>query len=367
MRITFVIHSLAPGGAERVASNMANYWARNGCQITLLTLKGETEPPFYELHPAVALHPLGLPGKSDNLFKELGNNWYRLSAVRNAIRASRPDVVISFMDLTNVLVLLAAVGLRIPTIVTEHSDPHMHLIGKGWDLLRSFSYRWARRLVVLNQSVLDYFSPAVRKRGRVIPNAVVLPDSLGSATQPAVTRRNRLILAMGRLSREKGFDLLLEAFAQVVLAHPDWSLEIWGEGPLRADLEASRDELGLRERVAFLGLSRQPFEKMMQAELFVLSSRYEGFSMVLCEAMACGLPVISFDCPSGPRGIVRDGIDGILVPAADVIALAAALDRLMGDDAERRRLAERAPEVVVRFGEAAVMQTWDELLREVVP
>jgi glycosyltransferase involved in cell wall biosynthesis len=144
---------------------------------------------------------------------------------------------------------------------------------------------------------------------------------------------------MGRLHPQKGFDLLLEAFSRIKDQYPDWSLTILGDGPLREQIESLRDELGLKGRVHLPGAVKNPHQVLKQAELFVLSSRREGFSLALLDAMSYGLPVVAFDCRSGPREIIRDGVDGVLVPPEDVGAMAEALGRLMSDESERNRLA----------------------------
>jgi glycosyltransferase involved in cell wall biosynthesis len=170
-----------------------------------------------------------------------------------------------------------------------------------------------------------------------------------------------LITAMGRLTYQKGFDLLLQAFKKIADAHPHWQLMILGEGALRKDLERQRDELGLTKRVRFSGLVDNPFPILQGSSLFVMASRYEGFPCALLEAMACGLPVVYTDCPSGPSEIIREGIDGLLVPNGDVAALGNAMDRLMSDAGERQRLAARAPEVLERFGSDKIISQWESL------
>jgi len=189
-----------------------------------------------------------------------------------------------------------------------------------------------------------------------IPNAV--PDIPLGPGDPAAHR----IVAAGRLVDQKGFDMLIEAFAAVTAGHPDWTLEIYGKGYRRERLEAWIVAAGLERVVHLRGATDRLGERMRDASTFVLSSRNEGFPIVLLEAMAAGLAVVSFDCPTGPSEILSDGSSGLLVPAEDVTALAAALDRVMDDEALRRRLAAAAPAAVRRYSTEAIGRRWDELL-----
>lgn len=364
MRVTLVIYSLGSGGAERIISIMANYWAHEGWEVTILTLENGKEPPFFQLHPQVMHSSLGLAAKSSGKLNGLQNNITRAIGLRKAIIASKPQVVISFMDMTNIITLLATIGLRLPVIVTEHNDPYQRKISAFWSTLRQLAYIRASKLIVLHKTALNYFLPSIRKRGQVLFNPVVLPMEGDEETGPSRDEHSKVVIAMGRLVEQKGFDMLLHAFAKIAAKHPDWSLEVWGDGPLRGNLEKLRDQLGIEKNVNFPGKTKSPLQKMKQADLFVLSSRYEGFPTVLCEAMACGLPVVSFDCPTGPDEIIRDGTDGILVPPGNIDALANAMDLLMSDEKHRCRISSHAPEVLERFGLKKTMDIWNDLLTQ---
>ena len=359
MRITCVSSYLWGGGAERVLCILASGWAQQGHEITILTFQNPGART-YPLHPLVKVHHLGLMGKSGNLLSGLSRNISRFWILRRAIRDSEPDIIVSFLDQTNVLTLLATRGLRKPVIVTEHSDPSHYDIGPLWDWLRGRLYPYTDLLVCPTGAALAKFQTMIKVPGTAIPDPISIPDN------PTLGQRNvagdeHKLIAMGRLVPEKGFDLLLQAFSRIATRHRDWSLTIIGYGPLRSELERQTHALDLADRVHFAGEVTDPFSILCAADLFVFSSRFEGFGMALAEAMACGLPAVSFDCPSGPSEIIRHGVDGILVPPEDVSALAAALDRLMSDPKERLRLAARALEVRARFSPDKILSQWQDV------
>lgn len=367
MKILLIISSLSSGGAERVMSIMANYWTKNGIIIELLTLDS-TDSDFYELDPSVLRLGLAVSKESSNPWQAINNNINRLKKLRAAIKSSTPDVVISFMDKMNVLTLLATRGLGLKIIIMEHTNPESHHISFAWRALRRLSYRYADLLGVLTERARPWAQTLIRKGAVfVMPNPI--RDYRGDAQMEKSLRdfvgapaQARVIVSMGRLSFEKGFDMLIKAFAKAHESMPELWLVIFGEGRDRDTLQRLVGELALSGRVCFPGRVSFPIPLLKQSDLFVMSSRYEGFPMALCEAMACGLPVISFDCPTGPGEIIRNGVDGILVPPEDINALSKAIVRLIGDEVERKAMASRAPEILERFSEERVMAEWDKLL-----
>jgi len=359
MKITLVIASLGCGGAERVAATIANEWAVCGEQVSIVTFEEKDKAPFYGLKPSVKLVNLECNRPGSGIFAKFSFNLKKIKLLRRALIGSSPDVVISFMGQTNVSSILASFKTGIPVIITEHIDNRMYSFGAVWDVLMRLLYPFAAALVAVSRGVLESFPAYIRKNGTVIYNPITVVPPEPSVREE---RTERKLIGMGRLTGQKGFDLFLKAFAIVSEKNPAWNVEIWGEGECRTELEALKKKLGLEGRVNFPGLTAAPYKQFRESDIFVLSSRYEGLGIVLCEAMSQGLPAISFACPSGPAEIIRDGVDGILVAPEDIKALGEAMDRLMNDDAARKRMALRARKVAERFGTAAIIPRWNELI-----
>ena len=360
-RLTFSIHQLSAGGAERVLTLLANELCKKGWSVTVLTFDSGSEPAFFKLHSDVQHWPLSLKREQGGWWKAIKVHFLRPWVLRKAIRKSGPDAVLAFIDQMNILTLMATIGLKIPVIVSERSHPAFN-ISKLCSLLRQVVYKRSARLVLQTRDACDFFSSSIPKR--IIPNPVLVPEY----SEPALKSEtnSKTLMAMGGLREVKGFDLLLRAFAPLCNKFPDWVLEIWGEGVQRKTLESLRDELGLRERVRFPGLTKEHHQTMSQVDIFVLSSRSEGFPNVLGEAMACGLPVVSFDCRSGPSELIQDGVNGLLVPPESIQELSSSLERLMASAELRKSLGEQAQKITEIYSLDKIVQSWEELIAEVV-
>lgn len=363
MHIFIVTSSLEAGGSERVLSSMANYWVQHGHAVTLVTLTSPATD-WYPLDGRVTRIGLDLCSDSNTLWQALSANVRRIGGLRRAVRASQADMIISFLTSTNVLTLIARIWLDVPVVISERIDPRMHRIGRVWQGLRRALYRKADALVVQTNAVSKWAKRLARPDAvRVIPNPVAV-EAPHLPPRSTHSSRTRTVVAMGRLSKQKGFDLLLQAFAQCVCTRSGWCLEIMGDGAERAKLEALAGTLGITDQVHFHGRVSNPSTILIRADLFVLSSRYEGFPNALLEAMACGVAVVATDCPSGPRDIIRDGIDGLLVPVENVDALSDAMGALMDNPEQRVNLGRRAREISDRFSVHTIMAMWESLVQE---
>lgn len=358
-----VIHSLSSGGAERVAVDMCDYWLRQGVRVTLVT-QSSPDTDVYPVPDGVDRRALGMAGASGGTLAGLVANARRVWALRRLIRKLRPDVVLGMMTTASVLSVGAAQRLPCRVIATEHTHPPSQALSPMWEKLRRWAYPRAHAVVALTSGTAAWLEEHVPgAQVSVIPNSVRWPMERSEPVLPPPERgQRRRLLAVGRLHPHKGFDILLRAFAQLADHFCDWDLVILGEGDSREDLQNQVEALNLADRVTMPGRVGNLSDWYADSDLYVLSSRVEGLSNTLIEAMASGLPAVAFDCETGPREIVRSGIDGVLVEQVeDEDALAAHLAELMAKPELRETLARRAIDVRDRFSTARVMALWSQL------
>jgi glycosyltransferase involved in cell wall biosynthesis len=345
-RIAFFLSDLDAGGAQRTIANLVNALPpdRFAAELVVARTSGAAREWL----------------QTDRRLVDLGCAQTRgaLLPLRRYLAAARPDVLFATMVDANIVAALAArLSAQRPRLILRESNPHrargdigwLRRLGIGWaygqaDAVVALSHGVGRELIedygLDPARVVTIHNPvdiaAWRRRAQAARQA---PWGSFGAGAP-------VLVAVGRLIRQKGFDLLLRALAK---CRSNARLVIVGEGPERAALNALAQELGIADRVLFAGFVADPAPYYAHGDIFVLPSRWEGFGHVIVEAMACGLPVIAFDCPYGPADILGSGEGGMLVPPEDVDALAAAIDRLLDSPAERARLTAGAGHVAERF------------------
>jgi glycosyltransferase involved in cell wall biosynthesis len=368
-----LMHAYGMGGTIRTTFNLADGLAARH-PVELVSVLRSREEPFFAFPAAATVSTLDdvrdaprVLGRLPSLLIHPEDFAYPHCSLRTdlalvrRIRAIRSGVLVTTRPAFNLL----AARLAAPSVVTigqEHMNFRAHRPRLTADMRRRYGGLTA--LTVLTRAdERDYSATLAGAPARVvrIPNAL---PRLGGGIAPLDAK---VVLAAGRLESQKGFDLLIRAYVPVAAAHPDWQLRIYGSGPRRDDLRALIHANGLTEHVLLMGRTTQLGEAMAGASLFVLSSRFEGFGMVIVEAMSKGLPVVSFDCPRGPGEILRDGRDGILVPDGAVDALTAGMLELIEDVPRRRRYGAAAVENARSYAVDSIVDRWEQLLRELRP
>jgi GalNAc-alpha-(1->4)-GalNAc-alpha-(1->3)-diNAcBac-PP-undecaprenol alpha-1,4-N-acetyl-D-galactosaminyltransferase len=323
-----------------------------GLSVTVATWSGPELHDFYSLTNTVRRVYLRVdPGRG--ALGRVAFNLRRVARLRALLASERPDAVLSFITESNVLTILAGVRLNLRVVVSERIQPAKDsTVPMVWRLLRRIVYGWSDEVVAQTREAAAWLDRQCGTHALVIPNALrPLPD--------AVRSRELLIVAIGRLSRQKGFDLLLQAFARLADDFRQWRVVIIGEGTELASLQRLRAKLLLEERVEFLGQVRDIEPWMARAGLVVQPSRFEGFPNAVLESMGMGAPVISCDCQAGPADLIEDGLNGRLVPVEDVAALAAVMGELMARDDVRARLGHQALQVRQLFRQDVIMARWE--------
>lgn len=355
MNLAFILSALGAGGAERVISSIAGAAIARGWKVTIITFDAPEDPVFHPIDPRAQLVRLALPTGSGGL-STYAAGIRRVRALRRTLAAGRYDVVISFLTKINVLTLLATLGRRTPVIVSERNNPDRQPAHPLWQMMLHRLYPRATGIVTLTERAKAQLRIADTSRVTVVPNPI---PSL--AFQPRQEEPPQLV-AVGRLTEQKGFDLLIDAFARLATRFPDWNLIIFGEGPERSRLEAMVQAHGLQQRIFLPGNTPRHAEWIASASLFVLPSRYEGFANVVGEAMQAGLAVVASDCDFGPGEMIEPEVSGLLVPPEDCAQLATALGRVMSSGTLLRQLGSNARRRAALFDERIILDRWLSLI-----
>ena len=333
--VVFVISNLGGGGAQRVLTTIANSLAASDYNVAVITVADVPADSFH-LHPMIHRVTLGRAQRRTSILSRLKANLASLARLRRAIRSLDAPLNVAFIAPTNIIVVLAALGMRRRVVICERNDPSRQSFGFVWDMLRRWVYPRASLVTANSRGAAESLKAFVPESKVVfLPNPV--PHPIDSEHGEL---RQRVVLTVGRLVRQKGHDVLIDAFASIAARHRDWTLDLVGQGKLQEDLERQADRLQLAGCVRFRGFAANPYENYRTASIFVLASRFEGTPNALVEAMSCGLAIITTRSAGGALDFVIPGETGLVVPTDDPAALADALQLLMDDDQLRARLGE---------------------------
>lgn len=360
MRLLLIQAGFGAGGAEKVTAMLAVHRQNLGDEVHVAGMDLPPGGSYFPYPAGVALHvpePAAARGPL---------HWQRLRHIRRVIREVQPDAAVSFLIKVNVLTLAASLGSGLPVVISERNNPLAQDVRPVWHHGQALLARRAAAIVMQTRRARADLPAALRRRAAVIANPCAPYDGVSTGPAPAPGPDGLKLAAVGRLVPQKGFDLLLEAMARIGRTLPATRLTIWGEGPERARLEAQRAQLGLESAVRLPGTSPAPGSWIADADILLLTSRFEGFPNVLAEAAVHGLPMVSFDCPYGPRELIRDGGNGLLVPPEDPAALSEAVIRLARDAALRARMKTAAPAVQKLLAPERVLAEWDRVIEAAV-
>ena len=358
MKIFIVCSRLSYGGAERVGVMLAN-----GLSVShsVYLISNTLEEPTYEVESSVQLLPLfsSISSKIEKWTSTLPN-------IRKYAKTYRPDVIIGIMETCSLVAKLATIGLNIPVIMTEHNAferPKNTPLTK-WQIITKFYINKLYCCVtILTEADKEFI-------GLRLKNTVVMPNPLFLTPIINLPVKDKIVLAAGRIDdwHCKGFDILLKAWGTIAKQYSDWTLEIAGEGK-KEDLELLQNivrKSNVENQVKFLGYQKNIVDRYKHSAIFVLSSRYEGFGLVLIEAMSQGCACVACDFKGRQREIIRNDSEGLICVPNDVDALALAIKKMIGDDIYRQKVQEAAIERSKYYTMDKTIKRWEELLKKVV-
>jgi len=341
-KICLVISSLRNGGSERVMSELANSWCKKETIEVFLILLTNQER-FYEIDSRVKVITPSKNYKKNILSKTLYKIW-TFYFIRTSCKNINPKVVLSFNERYNNIVLLSLLGTKLKTFVSDRNNPYMN-IGKVHHFLRNRLYRKSSGVIAQTETAKKVLSSNTKNKNiRVIPNPlreITLGNNGGSA------KKKKIILNTGRNVSQKNQLELVEIFSHC--NYKDWELKILGNGPLHQELIEKTEELNLQQHVQILDFSKEVDTFYSEADIFAFTSLHEGFPNSLIEAMAHGLPCVSYDCPTGPADIIKNGVNGVLVNLRDKKQFQKKLNNLMDSENLRKAFSIEAKKVKEKY------------------
>lgn len=336
MKIIFFHSSMQAGGIERTISLLSELFVSKGDNVTIVTL--DNCDSFYPLLSEVNHVKLGLMTDSKTKKEAIWNNFKRIKNLRKVLKNEHPDVIISFGTSTELVCFLARMGLEGKLVGAEQANPFLSA-NNIWNKNKRLIARLCDGYIFQTKGAAGYYPASVQRKGVIFQNGLK-SDTFKLLDRNWNEREN--ICAVGRMDAEKCFDDLLKAFSIVHKKHPDVRLNFYGDGPLRNSLQRLSVQLGLHDSVKFHGRCEGILKEYAAHRIFAMSSEQEGFPNVLMEALASGCACVSTDCDFGPSELIKDGVNGFLVPVHDPNAMADRICRLLEDDALCRKMSNSA-------------------------
>lgn len=365
-KILFHINSLGKGGAERVLTVLARYFAQDGYRVSIATLwRAENE---YEVPAGVKRVNLGDEKASGG---RLALAVRRFTGLRGLIKKENPDIVISFCMKANFRSVFSMLGMRIPLLVSVRSDPQIDYAPHKF--LTKWMGRKAAGCVFQTKDAQAFFGERLRKKSRIIWNPIdekYLPENRESVCRQEKDggAEDIFIITVGRITFEKNQLMLLKAFDRIKDKFPSARVRVYGEGiggDAWKEMDAYIRQNGIAHRVEFMGPSSSLEKEIGNAALFVLPSNYEGMSNALMEAMVMGLPVIATDCPCGGCAtLIKEGVSGFLIPTGDDEKLAGVMERVLSDEKLAKKLSENAGKISEKVKPFKIYEEWRSYAEE---
>lgn len=361
-KIAFHLNCLEQGGAERVVSNLANQFAREGYEVLIATeWYGENE---FSIDSRVRRVHVGLR-EADGRKNRVVQFLLRVKYLREFMVRERPDILIAFAQRANYRALMAAPGTKVPVLISIRTDPVGHYDAWSDKLQIPFLFPRAAGCVFQTEGQREFFAPFLQKNSRVILNPVN-DKYIGVAKSEG---RKKEVVQSGRLVDFKNQPMLLRAFVEVHRKHPDYLLRIYGGDSFdgtKEILEGIIAENEAQDYIRLMGASDRLEKDLADAAVYAFSSDWEGMPNALLEAMALGLPIVATDCPcGGPRTVMEDGVNGLLIPIKDQRALEDGMNKLIEHPEYAERLGEQARKISEIANGKAVFGQWRDYIEEI--